>query len=840
MVDVLSTRLQEVYAQWEARTEMATTETLDSGSRLSYDGLRRAGQQYQKRKTQSREQARKVRDNNLYRIKESEPVAPTPPPKIVPFLNRCCGQCNPSSTNTLVSSAQKHYQTTGTNILLVDPGPSLVSKIFCHIANVYAFKKYDYPRVTQTVLTDERLKEAIKQAADESVKDDGVTVLEALAKAEERARTILAQMQSSLSDALLRLTAWTLYKVLPCFIQSAVVQPIQIDMLKKANDCGLPLIFLPLHRSHLDYVMISFILLSNDIRNPLIAAGDNLKIPFFGWLLSGLGAFYIKRRIDPVLGRKDMLYRAVLHTYLVESLRAGHNIEFFIEGGRTRTGKPCMPKVGILSVILDAYMDGTIDDALIVPVSMNYERLVDGNFVREQLGQPKKMETFGTAISALWSTLMGNYGIVKVDFSQPFSLREMLKSLQAQQNKLTVQSAASRPLKSTVSSSSLYGTDVVSEEYRQLVDCIAKHVIHDCAKSTPIMSTNVVAFLLLNKFRDGCTLDRLVESFDSIRQELEWSQRNIAFCGESIDIINHALDILGPGLVKQQRQEVTDTVEGQAIRNEVIVAIRPVSILPNVIELSYYSNSMLVHYVLDSVVVTALYGSLHSQINDPQAIANNNITVFQDTLLEKALKVCDILKYEFIFCRPCQDLETLLIETINNLTTTSIITLKEEAYTEEELWSRRYARNLDDSSDEEYAVTNRTKKIEYKLNLDTECSRRMEFLHTLLRPFVDTYTMSAFALRKLVGRSLTERDLLYEVLAEIKTGLDRGIVNYGESLCVDPIKNSFKLFEKWEVLECHPQENVKIYYLKEEYDNDKAANQIYESIATFKWTRNID
>lgn len=63
----------------------------------------------------------------------------------------------------------------------------------------------------------------------------------------------------------------------------------------------------------------------------------------------------------------------------------------------------------------------------------------------------------------------------------------------------------------------------------------------DCAKSTPIMSTNVVAFLLLNKFRDGCTLDRLVEAFDTTRQELEWSRKNIAFCGESIDIINHAV-----------------------------------------------------------------------------------------------------------------------------------------------------------------------------------------------------------------------------------------------------------------------------------------------------------
>lgn len=141
------------------------------------------------------------------------------------------------------------------------------------------------------------------------------------------------------------------------------------------------------------------------------------------WFLKGLGAFYIKRRIDPVAGRKDLLYRTTLHTYIMESLRAGHNMEFFMEGGRTRTGKPCMPKSGVLSVIVDAYMDGTIEDALLIPVAINYERLVDGNFVTEQLGQPKKMETFMSAISAIWTTLRGRYGIVKIDLCQPFSLR---------------------------------------------------------------------------------------------------------------------------------------------------------------------------------------------------------------------------------------------------------------------------------------------------------------------------------------------------------------------------------------------------------------------------------
>lgn len=77
----------------------------------------------------------------------------------------------------------------------------------------------------------------------------------------------------------------------------------------------------------------------------------------------------------------------------------------------------------MLSVIVGAYMDGTIEDALLVPVSINYDKLVDGNFVNEILGQPKQMETFSAALSAIWATLNSNYGSIRIDFNQPFSLR---------------------------------------------------------------------------------------------------------------------------------------------------------------------------------------------------------------------------------------------------------------------------------------------------------------------------------------------------------------------------------------------------------------------------------
>lgn len=214
---------------------------------------------------------------------------------------------------------------------------------------------------------------------------------------------------------------------------------------------------------------------------------------------------------------------------------------------------------------------------------------------------------------------------------------------------------------------------------------------------------------------------------------------------------------MGPGLVKQQRQEVTEAVNHQIIKSAFRTAIQPISILPNVIELSYYGNTMVLHYILESIVgknfeifffslskwkifyfdiiliiycyiwkkylniilisVTALYADLKSKINDPRAIAENNIIIFQDNLVERALEVCDILKYEFIFCRPCQELEHVLVDVIRSLCTSGIISLIEESYLQEEIWSRRYAKTFDDSSDEEYSNVNRTKKIQYKVSV---------------------------------------------------------------------------------------------------------------------------
>lgn len=162
------------------------------------------------------------------------------------------------------------------------------------------------------MLQDQRLRSAIEAAAKEAVNekkeqlraaaadidadedepsqqqqqpfDEQSYYIQMIKQHEKRAVRLVNDMKSRISDFLLRLTSWVLYKLLPCFLSGVIAHPAQVEMLKAAaaKAPGAPLIYLPLHRSHLDYILVSFILLNNDIRSPIVAAGNNLRIPFFG------------------------------------------------------------------------------------------------------------------------------------------------------------------------------------------------------------------------------------------------------------------------------------------------------------------------------------------------------------------------------------------------------------------------------------------------------------------------------------------------------------------------------------------------------------------------------
>lgn len=180
----------------------------------------------------------------------------------------------------------------------------LVGLWFPFLAHCLRLPGHPLPQVAPAVLRDDGLKSAIASATKKSLEesrmmnidqeqsgssedddDDDIEQYEKfLHEHETRAKTLLMDMRSKISDIVLRIAALVIFKLLPMFMSGVVVHPAHIDMLKKVAESNpnVPLIFLPLHRSHLDYIMVTFILYNNQIRAPLVAAGDNLSIPFFG------------------------------------------------------------------------------------------------------------------------------------------------------------------------------------------------------------------------------------------------------------------------------------------------------------------------------------------------------------------------------------------------------------------------------------------------------------------------------------------------------------------------------------------------------------------------------
>ncbi|XP_032593091.1 glycerol-3-phosphate acyltransferase 1, mitochondrial isoform X2 [Drosophila grimshawi] len=724
--------------------------------------------------------------------------------------------------------------------------------LFPYVAQVLRSEKFAFRQVTKIVHNDVVLKHAIKQAAEQTLRDQryaknghrmlarsisgdqteeedaktGISYQKILHKQEQRAVTILKDMGSTLNNTLLAITSWLLYKLLPCFLSGVVTHKKQIEMLKNASQRApnTPLIFMPLHRSHLDYILVTFILTNNDIRSPLVAAGNNLQIPVFGSLLRGLGAFFIKRKIDPVEGKKDVLYRAALHLYLTHALKQGHNVEFFIEGGRTRTGKPCMPKGGILSVIVNAFMDGSIPDALLVPVSVNYERLVDGNFVREQKGEKKVPESFWKAISGIWKALNSNYGLIRIDFNEPYSIRELVNSynkIVREDGSTKIYKPTSRTLQHTQSTSSLYGTDVVCEEHRNLIDSISRQVVYDCAAATSVMSTNALAFLLLSRFRNGATEQKITAALDDLRNTLSGC-KDLGFSGESSHIIAYACDLLGTGLVTRTRDE-----NGR-------ILIRPVPTTESFIELAYYSNSLTPHFALSSILLTTFHGLLPAPTS-PDTDGERSIGVSQAKLIETALENCLVYKYEFILNKPTQVLESMLHKQLDELLINGCMRKKEVNESDDQVLSRRMARRLAyelDQDNEDYLnVSHKEEEAADLLLLAEDTLEQQHNICEVLAPFASTYLAVAQALQILHRSSMLESEFISFVINDLSKKVKRGSCAYAESISTDSVRNCMKLLEKWSVIEVCNQRGMRLISLNNLYEvSRESLNTIIKKI----------
>jgi glycerol-3-phosphate O-acyltransferase len=195
-----------------------------------------------------------------------------------------------------------------------------------------------------------------------------------------------------------------------------------IENLSAIGDAA-EIIYVPCHRSHMDYMLLSYIIYRKGFAVPHVAAGANMNMPLIGRFVRKGGAFFLRRSF-----KGDALYPVVFAKYLGFMMARGHPLEYFIEGGRSRTGRLLSPRTGMLSMTVRSYVQEPKRPVVFMPVYFGYERIVEGRtYIGELSGQPKKKESVFVLIKSLFSVLRSKFGHVHVNLGQPIALDDILQ-----------------------------------------------------------------------------------------------------------------------------------------------------------------------------------------------------------------------------------------------------------------------------------------------------------------------------------------------------------------------------------------------------------------------------
>ncbi|HIA00753.1 MAG TPA: hypothetical protein EYN06_06655 [Myxococcales bacterium] len=446
------------------------------------------------------------------------------------------------------------------------------------------------------------------------------------------------------------------------FVFSRLYKGIEMTGLAQVQEAAkkAPLVVLPSHKSHIDYLLISFMFYGHGLVPPHIASGNNLNFFPLGPLFRRGGAFFLRRSF-----RQNPVYSLAFKTYVHKLLKEGYSLEFFMEGGRSRTGKLLKPRYGLLTHVIDTVVDGHTRDLQICPAAIGYEKIIEGQSYKRELGGEKKSgENLGGLIQAT-QVLASRYGRVYLGFDEPISLREFLEE----------------------EGIDLENGFVDDEQKRRTIKRLAYRVLSGINHSNLATSSSVVAQALLGNPRRGISRVALQARVGAIVDYL--LQRN-APLASSLSRPLAANRILLEGVRDNTQNPIAATLAGidglgdMAVRigecltrvidetTELFVSNKILSkhvyedsvvyqLLPQQrLDLDYYMNNIVHHFVRESLLAATLLRCW--AVDD----------LFGDRLKKETLFISQLLKLEYVF-EQRKDFDTQYRETIQAFEESALI-----------------------------------------------------------------------------------------------------------------------------------------------------------------------
>ncbi|KHN82328.1 putative glycerol-3-phosphate acyltransferase, mitochondrial, partial [Toxocara canis] len=491
---------------------------------------------------------------------------------------------------------------------------------------------HTYPSVTQRVLHSPRVMSTTEMIA--AAENSTLRVIK------KRAVKFLFEMKANFSKLVCKLVAYVLFKVFRRIMSHLLVCPAQMERLQQADKSGIPILYLPLHRSHLDYLLMTWTVWHWGLRLPHVASGDNLNLSGFGWLLRATGAFFIRRRVgESNSAGCDQLYRSVLNSYMTEILREGMPVEFFLEGTRTRFGKTLLPKNGLISNIVAAVEQGVIKDVWMVPVSFTYDQIAEGVFFNELMGMRKQRESVWRVFKGVAQSLgSGCCGAVRINFGTPVLLTDYVMSLKGKVSRSHDQSTLRHELRTHSYRELLPWHCVKETPHTTLIASIGYHIVYEAQMQSSLSVCSVLSGLLLCKYRSEGRTEYMVD-------DLVWLCDVIVSLG--FDIVGwdnqytsgRVLFERGVMLLRDSVVQLDDSIRVRCTHREML-------------HLAYHKNALIPVFSTISVVSLSI-------------LALRSVRCTESILVEMSLLLCDLLQYEVLFCKPCESLRNRIEETIS-------------------------------------------------------------------------------------------------------------------------------------------------------------------------------
>ncbi|ATF94694.1 glycerol-3-phosphate 1-O-acyltransferase PlsB [Cedecea neteri] len=237
-------------------------------------------------------------------------------------------------------------------------------------------------------------------------------------KAQQNAVALMEEIAANFSYEAVRLTDRVLGLTWNRLYQGINVH--NAERVRQLAHDGHEIVYVPCHRSHMDYLLLSYVLYHQGLVPPHIAAGINLNFWPAGPIFRRLGAFFIRRTF-----KGNKLYSTVFREYLGELFSRGYSVEYFVEGGRSRTGRLLDPKTGTLSMTIQAMLRGGTRPITLVPIYIGYEHVMEvGTYAKELRGATKEKESFMQMVRGL--SKLRNLGQGYVNFGEPLPLMAYL------------------------------------------------------------------------------------------------------------------------------------------------------------------------------------------------------------------------------------------------------------------------------------------------------------------------------------------------------------------------------------------------------------------------------